>query len=140
MWDLPRPGLELVSPALAGRFSTTAPPGVSYKDTNPIDQDPTLVTSLYINYLLVGPISVLSHWGIGLQHMNFGRHSSGHRTHSLRAVFNTTPCTTPLLEAFQLSLSVASAPLWGCQASSCQARSTRWNGSLLPITSLPPSS
>ena len=27
MWDLPRPGLELVSPALAGRFSSTAPPG-----------------------------------------------------------------------------------------------------------------
>ena len=27
MWELPRPGLELVSPALAGRFSTTAPPG-----------------------------------------------------------------------------------------------------------------
>ena len=27
MWDLPRPGLEHVSPALAGRFSTTAPPG-----------------------------------------------------------------------------------------------------------------
>ena len=27
MWDLPRPGLELVSPALAGRLSTTAPPG-----------------------------------------------------------------------------------------------------------------
>ena len=27
MWDLPRLGLELVSPALAGRFSTTAPPG-----------------------------------------------------------------------------------------------------------------
>ena len=26
MWDLPRPGLEHVSPALAGRFSTTAPP------------------------------------------------------------------------------------------------------------------
>ena len=26
-WDLPRPGLELVSPALAGRLSTTAPPG-----------------------------------------------------------------------------------------------------------------
>ena len=25
MWDLPRPGLEPVSPALAGRFSTTAP-------------------------------------------------------------------------------------------------------------------
>ena len=27
MWDLPRPGLEPVSPALAGRFSTTVPPG-----------------------------------------------------------------------------------------------------------------
>ena len=27
MWDLPRPGLKPVSPALAGRFSTTAPPG-----------------------------------------------------------------------------------------------------------------
>ena len=27
MWDLARPGLEPVSPALAGRFSTTAPPG-----------------------------------------------------------------------------------------------------------------
>ena len=27
MWDLPRPGVEPKSPALAGRFSTTAPPG-----------------------------------------------------------------------------------------------------------------
>ena len=27
MWDPPRPGLEPVSPALAGRFPTTAPPG-----------------------------------------------------------------------------------------------------------------
>ena len=30
MWDLPRPGLEPVCPALAGRFSTTAPPGKPY--------------------------------------------------------------------------------------------------------------
>ena len=30
MWDLPRPGLEPVSHALAGRFSTTAPPGKPY--------------------------------------------------------------------------------------------------------------
>ena len=29
MWDLPRPGLEPVSPALAGGFLTTAPPGKS---------------------------------------------------------------------------------------------------------------
>ena len=27
LWNLPRPGLEPESPALAGRFSTTAPPG-----------------------------------------------------------------------------------------------------------------
>ena len=27
MWDLPEPGLEPVSPALAGGFLTTAPPG-----------------------------------------------------------------------------------------------------------------
>ena len=27
MWDPPRPGLEPASPAPAGRFSTTAPPG-----------------------------------------------------------------------------------------------------------------
>ena len=30
MWDPPRPGLEPVSPPLAGRFSTTAPPGKPY--------------------------------------------------------------------------------------------------------------
>ena len=29
-WDLPRPGLEPVSPALAGRFSTTAPPATLF--------------------------------------------------------------------------------------------------------------
>ena len=29
MWDLPRPGVELVSSALAGGFLTTAPPGTS---------------------------------------------------------------------------------------------------------------
>ena len=29
MWELPRPGIEPVSPALAGGFLTTAPPGKS---------------------------------------------------------------------------------------------------------------
>ena len=29
MWDLPGPGLEAMSPALAGGFLTTAPPGKS---------------------------------------------------------------------------------------------------------------
>ena len=32
MWDLPRPGLEPAFPALAGRLSTTAPPGKPPKD------------------------------------------------------------------------------------------------------------
>ena len=32
-WDAPRPGLEPVSPALAGGFSTTAPPGKPWKGT-----------------------------------------------------------------------------------------------------------
>ena len=31
MWDLPRPGLEPVSPALAGGLSTTAPPGKPHR-------------------------------------------------------------------------------------------------------------
>ena len=30
MWDLPGPGLEPVSPALAGGFLTTEPPGKPY--------------------------------------------------------------------------------------------------------------
>ena len=31
VWDLPRPGLEPVSPALAGGFLTTGPPGKPLK-------------------------------------------------------------------------------------------------------------
>ena len=56
MWDLPGPGLEPVSPALAGGFSTTAPPGkpprLNFKGTGtearkttilqPVDQKPQL--------------------------------------------------------------------------------------------------
>ena len=34
MWDLPGPGLEPVSPVLAGRFPTTAPPGKPLKLNN----------------------------------------------------------------------------------------------------------
>ena len=33
MWDLPRPGIKPVSPALAGRFLTTVPPGKSLEQT-----------------------------------------------------------------------------------------------------------
>ena len=32
MWDLPGPGLEPVSPALAGGFLTTEPPGKPHAD------------------------------------------------------------------------------------------------------------
>ena len=39
MWDLPRPGLEPASPALAGGFPTTAPPG---------KPSPDLLTSLIL--------------------------------------------------------------------------------------------
>ena len=39
MWDPPRPGLEPVSPALAGRFSTTAPRGKPHSSTLNNSQD-----------------------------------------------------------------------------------------------------
>ena len=42
-WDLPRPGLEPVCPALAGRFSTTALPGKSQ----------TCVVFVYFVYLFI---------------------------------------------------------------------------------------
>ena len=45
MWDLPRPGLEPVSPALAGRFSTTAPPGKP-------------LTYFYLTLIMIGFIGV----------------------------------------------------------------------------------
>ena len=32
MWNLPRPGTESMSPALAGRFLTSGPPGKSLVD------------------------------------------------------------------------------------------------------------
>ena len=48
MWDLPGPGLKPVSPALAGGFLTTAPPGKPwsrfYKDTDPIHEGSTPMT------------------------------------------------------------------------------------------------
>ena len=53
MWDLPRPGLEPVSPGLAGGFLTTAPPGKSgrnyFNDTGERSQK-NLV--LFLNLLL----------------------------------------------------------------------------------------
>ena len=46
MWYLPRPGLEPVSPALAGRFSTTAPPGKPYPLIFNPDNDKFRITDL----------------------------------------------------------------------------------------------
>ena len=51
MWDLPRPGLEPVSPALAGRFSTTAPPGKPNFNI--------LITVFQYNWLPFNPIYLI---------------------------------------------------------------------------------
>ena len=51
MWDLPRPGLEPVSPALAGRFSTTAPPGkpsMSFLDLFPLSS--STISDFFLHY------------------------------------------------------------------------------------------
>ena len=58
MWDLPGPGLEPGSPALAGRFLTTAPPGESqdtrFLDLNAIDISDQKLLS---DQVLVGGLS-----------------------------------------------------------------------------------
>ena len=77
MWDLPRPGLEPVSPALAGRFSTTAPPGKPHKWslTNKSEEifftiSPPLDFNFLLKYLSLGKLQVgpmLCHRGLGLR-------------------------------------------------------------------------
>ena len=51
MWDLPRPGLEPVSPALAGRFSITAPPGKPLDFSDPFSSQ--ILSFCFIGFLLV---------------------------------------------------------------------------------------
>ena len=67
-WDPPRPGLEPASPAMAGRLSTTAPPGkppVNYFYTTreaSVNSEWILVTSnweCHINWMLKGIIGVI---------------------------------------------------------------------------------
>ena len=61
MWDLPRPGLEPVSPALAGGLSTTAPPGkppIILKYFSDLSQ-PGRVGPQIIEHCLENKISVL---------------------------------------------------------------------------------
>ena len=51
MWDLPGPGIEPVSPALAGGFLSTAPPGKPFMDVKgqlPLKKVP----GLFRNYQL----------------------------------------------------------------------------------------
>ena len=59
LWDIPGPGLEPVSPALAGRFLTTAPPGKPPQQC--FNQPrPCLLVSLFENHWLqVRPIRFL---------------------------------------------------------------------------------
>ena len=74
MWDLPKSGIEPVSPALAGRFFTTEPPGKPliwrfcgcsvhklYPNLcNPMDCSPS--GSSVLHYLLDSNSSPLSRW------------------------------------------------------------------------------
>ena len=57
MWDLPGPGLEPVSPALAGGFLTTAPPGEAspllIEDT---DTDASVVLRPRSEYRVLTPV------------------------------------------------------------------------------------
>ena len=64
MWDLPRPGLEPMSPALAGRFSTTAPPGkpLDMIFDNSVRSQKYLLEMWKIN--LVGIVGILYKWRI----------------------------------------------------------------------------
>ena len=48
MWDLPRPGLEPMSPALAGRLSTTAPPGKPSTEFFNVDFYPATLLNSFI--------------------------------------------------------------------------------------------
>ena len=80
MWDLPGPGLEPMSPALAGGFLTAALPGESLKLTSNCVQGPGLLivfllaTPLFVPFLYLFPLaqtespsSVRGGWsGVGL--------------------------------------------------------------------------
>ena len=71
MWDLPGPGLEPVSPALAGGFLTTVPPG---KSLSLVDLMVMLTLTVvfvkspmlsYLSFLLLVTMKVrLGAWGV----------------------------------------------------------------------------
>ena len=51
MWDPPRPGPELVCPALAGRLSTTAPPGKPGSVVFKVKFEPKWVKKIIIQFI-----------------------------------------------------------------------------------------
>ena len=68
MWDLPGPGIEPVSPALARRFLTTAPPGKSHPLFLPIVLLGT--QALFFSYLLSKvAFTYKTCWGGGRTHV-----------------------------------------------------------------------
>ena len=60
MWDLPGPGLEPVSPALAGRFSTTVPPGKPFLEVLKHNQGLALPSSVPSSHPLWFVVSVVA--------------------------------------------------------------------------------
>ena len=56
MWDLPGPGLEPVSPALAGGFLTTAPPGKSISTVELTGDSPVAKAKRRKNHYRTEPI------------------------------------------------------------------------------------
>ena len=61
MWDPPGPGLEPVSPALAGGFSTTASPGKSQKGTTwPANNPKGKISKLFVEtiWLNIYPLNI----------------------------------------------------------------------------------
>ena len=67
MWDLPRPGLEPMSPALAGRFSTTVPPG----------------KPLYINFYSG---FIHDHRNLGGKYLSIGEKINKHTNNSINKI------------------------------------------------------
>ena len=69
MWDLPRPGLEPVSPALAGGFLTAAPPGKSLS-ASLVSSMPSRAVHKQSTEIYVSPMT---------KHHSMTKHSGGHR-------------------------------------------------------------
>ena len=81
-WDPPRPGPEPVSPALAGRLSTTAPPGkpgrwiLNHCTTREVPKAPDLITILgsVVDYFLT-PFSSLRDFANCIKKQIHGAHA-----------------------------------------------------------------